>query len=126
MEGNYGVYFGDRLCGKVQVLRQGLYYRFVCRCHLTGEVICSLRAVFPDREESLGVLVPMDDGFGLSTRIPAKRFDGKLIRFRAAARQEIIKEFFSPIYPEEPFGYLELLKKAYLVKKDGQIGMTVK
>ena len=42
MEENYGVYFGNRPVGKVQVTRQGLYYHFLCRCELTGDVMCRL------------------------------------------------------------------------------------
>lgn len=126
MEGNYGVYFGNQLCGKVQVLRQGLYYRFVCRCQLTGDVVCRLKLCLPDREENLGVVIPMDGGFGLNTSLPAKRFCGKPIRFRLAPQQEAGKGQFVPICPEEPFAYIERLKDAFLVKKYGQTGVMLK
>ena len=126
LEGNYGVYFSDKLCGKVQVLRQGLYYLFVCRCQLSGDVICRLTAVFQDREQQLGVLIPMDDGFGLRTKIPIKYFSGRPVKFKASAKNDIFTGFFAPIYPEEPFQYIEKLKDAYLSKKDGQIGIYVK
>lgn len=126
VEGNYGVYFGDKFCGKVQVQSRGLYLRFVCRCQLTGDIICCLRAVFQDREENLGVLIPVDDGFGLTTQLPAKRFAGELVQFRIAVKQEGMKNFFAPIYPEEPFGYLEMLKSAFLTKRNGQIGVMIK
>ena len=72
MEGTYGVYFGTNLAGKVQVRRQGLYYRFACRCRLTGEVVCRLRVTCGGRRENLGVVVPVDGGFGLETSLPVK------------------------------------------------------
>lgn len=126
MEGSYGVYFGKQLCGKVQVLRQGLYYRFVCRCRLSGDVVCRLRACFPDREENLGILVPMDGGFGLSTMLPVKRFTGTCSGFRIVPRQEEKKGTFVPIYPEEPFAYIERLKNAFLAIQNGQIGAVLR
>lgn len=126
LEGNYGVYFSDKLCGKVQVVRQGLYYLFVCRCQLTGDVVCRLTAVFPEKEHPLGILVPMDDGFGLRTKVPAKHFNGTPVRFTVSVKHDEGNGFFAPIYPEEPFLYIEKLKDAYLTKKNGQIGVIIK
>lgn len=73
MEENYAVYFGNRPVGKVQVTRQGLYYRFLCRCQLTGDVMCRLWVSCGDKRESLGLVVPVDGGFGLNTSLPIKR-----------------------------------------------------
>lgn len=125
MEGNYGVYLGEKLCGKVQVLRQGLYYRFICRCQLSGDVVCRLKVCCGGDEENLGVLIPMDGGFGLNTQVPVKRFSGKPVRFRIAARQEESSGTFVPIYPEEPFAYIERLKDAFLRIQNGQVGVLL-
>lgn len=126
LEGSYHVYFGDKPCGKVQVLRQGLYYLFVCRCQLTGGVVCRLQVVFSEGEQNLGVLTPMDDGFGLRTKLPVKRFSGSPLRFCICAKTDALSGSFTPIYPEEPFSYLEKLKTAYLVKRNGQLGVIIK
>ena len=69
MEENYGVYFGNRPVGKVQVTRQGLYYHFLCRCELTGDVMCRLWVTCADKRESLGLVVPVDGGFGLKVKL---------------------------------------------------------
>ena len=61
LEENYGVYFGNRPVGKVQVTRQGLYYHFLCRCELTGDVMCRLWVTCADKRESLGLA----DGNGI-------------------------------------------------------------
>lgn len=125
MEGNYGVYFGNKLAGKVQVIRQGLYYRFVCRCRLTGDVICRLQVSCGDKQESLGVVVPMDDGFGLETRIPVKRVGTGQMHFVLKPRHEKNQGTFVPIYPEEPFAYIERLKQGFLARKGEQIGVRI-
>lgn len=125
LEGNYGVYFSDKLCGKVQVRKQGLYYLFICRCQISGDVICRLKAVFPTGEQSLGILVPIDDGFGLQTKIPVKHFTGHPLRFSVAVKEEESEGIFAPIYPDEPFMYIERLKDSYLARKNNQLGAVI-
>lgn len=126
MEGNYGVYFGNQLSGKVQVLRQGLYYRFICRCKLTGNIVCRLSVTCGQNRESLGVVVPMGDGFGLDTKLPVKRFGEGNMEFFLVPKHEMSAGHFAAIYPEEPFSYIARLKDAYLVRKNGQYGILVK
>lgn len=125
MEGNYGVYFGNQLAGKVQVLRQGLYYRFICRCQLSGDVICRLQVTCGEKRESLGVVVPMDGGFGLDTKLPVKRLGEGEMGFVLRPKHEMAAGKFVPIYPEEPFAYIERLKKAFLTRRDGQVGVLL-
>ena len=126
MEGNCGVYFGSQLAGKVQVMRQGLYYRFQCRCKLTGEVVCRLAVTCGEKQENLGVVVPMDGGFGLDTKLPVKRLGEGNMEFTLIPKHEVSAEKFVPIYPEEPFAYIERLKEAFLVRKNGQAGVILK
>lgn len=127
MEGSYGVYFGNQQTGKVQVLRQGLYYRFICRCQLSGDVVCRLHVSCGDKRESLGVVVPMDGGFGLDTKLPVKRLGEGKMEFLLIPKHELGQvETFVPIYPEEPFSYIERLKNAFLARKNGQVGVVFK
>ncbi len=126
MEESYEVLFGSVPAGKVQVLRQGLYYLFHCRCRLTGDVMCRLFVRRGDREESLGVVVPMGDGFGLDTRIPVKRLGEGSMEFRLVPKADRPRgETFVPIAPEEPFTYLEKLKDAYLDRRNGVLGAVI-
>ena len=124
MEGIYGVYFGSDQSGKVQVIRQGLYYRFICRCRLSGKIMCRLILRCGGKEEKLGLLVPMEGGFGLETRIPVKRFAPGKPEFFLRPRHEKPEGNFAPIYPEEPFAYISRLKDAYLAVKNGQTGVV--
>lgn len=125
MEGNYGVYFGSNLAGKVQVLRQGLYYRFICRCKLTGDVICRLYVTWGDGRESLGVVVPVENGFGLDTKLPAKKLGQGTLEFMLLPKHEVPAGKFVPICPEEPFSYIARLKDSFLERKQGTVGITV-
>lgn len=125
MEGNYAVTFGNRQCGKVQVLQQGLYYRFVCRCRISGDVLCRLRVSCGGKREELGVLIPTDDGFGLDKKVPVKYFDEGIPEFTLYAKADAPDGKFVPIIPEEPFSYITKLKTAYLVRKGGQAGILI-
>lgn len=125
MEQSYEVYFGNRQAGKVQVLRQGLYYRFICRCQLSGDVVCRLVASCGDKRESLGVVVPMDGGFGLDTKVPAKHLGEGELKFTLLPKHEITQGMFVPIIPEEPFAYIERLKEGFLVRKEEQVGILL-
>lgn len=125
MVGDYDVYLGKQQSGRIQVRRQGLYYRFSCRCRLTGDVICRLYVSCGGKGENLGVLVPMDGGFGLETRIPVKRFGEGEPAFTLVPRHEVPQERFVPIIPEEPFSYIERLKTSFLVRKYGEVGILV-
>lgn len=132
MEGYYGVSFGNKNVGKVQVLRQGLYYRFVCRCALSGDVVCRLKVVCGGKEENLGIVVPMDDGFGLDTKLPVKRIGEGNMEFylapKGVAEAERIQPAgqFVPIYPDEPFAYIARLKQAFFARQNGQVGVIIK
>lgn len=109
----------------MQVTRQGLYYRFVCRCKLTGDVVCRLYISCGGQQENLGVVVPTGDGFGLNTRLPAKRFREGEPSFSLIPKHEIDSGQFVPIVPEEPFAYIERLKTSFLVRKYGQLGIEI-
>ncbi len=122
---DYGVCFGNSLAGKVQVQRQGLYYRFICRCQLTGDVVCRLQVSCGNRKENLGIVVPIGESFGLDTKLPVKRLgEGEMV-FSLIPKHEVVTGRFYPIYPEEPFGYISRLKDAYLTRKEGQLGVLI-
>lgn len=125
MPEGYGVYFGNQLAGKVQVQRQGLYYRFQCRCQLTGDVICRLVVRCGEQAVPLGVVVPMDGGFGLDTRLAVKHLGEGPWQFRLVPKHAQPREQFCPIYPEEPFTYIARLKEGFLSRQDGQLGLVL-
>ena len=126
MEGYYEVFFGGKSVGKVQVSREGLYLRFDCRCRLTGEVVCKLTVACGDRSENLGILIPMGDGFGLETRLAAKRLGEGELTFQIVPNRVVIPGQFVPIYPEEPFSYIARLKDAYLARQEEQVGAVIR
>ena len=120
LEGEYEVTFRNRPVGKVSVRKQGLYYIFSCRCRLERDELCRLQVTCGNVSEDLGILVPVEGGFGIDTRIPVKRFLKGFGAFQLAAACGTDSEMLIRIYPDEPFAYINRLKKAYLVRKNGE------
>ena len=125
MEGIYPVGFGQTLVGKVEVRKQGLYYRFFCRCQMSGDVVCRLMVSCGGKQENLGVLVPVKDGFSLGKLVPCKRFGQGKPEFQLVPRHEPSTGTFIPIHPEEPFAYITRLKDAYFERRYGQAGIVL-
>ena len=125
MEGSYELVFGSKEVGKVEVWKEGLYYRFFCRCRMSGDVVSRVMVSCGGKQESLGVLVPVGDGFGLETRLPAKRLGEGEPVFAVVPNRVANSGKFVPIKPEEPFSYIERLKDAYLARVEGQVGIVL-
>lgn len=122
MEGIYEIMLWDKTVGTVSVSREGLYYRFHCRCELPENTVCRVTA----GKESLGILVPTGEGFELNTKLPVKRFGEIAPEFHLVPNKPVLEGTFIPIKPEEPFAYIERLKDAYLVRRGDEIGICVK
>ena len=84
---------------------------------------CRLWMVCGDKKEDMGILVPMDDGFGMNTKVPVKRIGEGTPEFILTMKHDRMSGVFVPIYPEEPFAYISKLKNAYLVKQEGKTGI---
>ena len=107
----------------MQIQRQGLYLRLICRCAIPSDQVYRLYGVFASKRENMGVLVPEGDSFSLDRRIPAKRFGEETPRFEVSSGQQVLPGEFIPICPEEPFFYIDRLKNAFLQKENGKIGI---
>ena len=121
MDGIYDVILDGQPVGKMEVGREGLYYRFRCFCKLSHESVCNVQW----GDVPIGILIPVGNGFGLETKLPAKRFTKKEETFRVIPNRVVLEGKFVPICPEEPFAYLERLKEAYLVHRNGQVGIVI-
>lgn len=125
MQGTYCVYLGKQVSGYAEVRKSGLYYFFKCRCKISGDVVYRLTVISGQKQEKIGVLVPMEDGFGLDTKVPCKRFAEEELKFVLLPKLDKPEGQFIPIYPDEPFSYIEKLKQSFLVKKYGQVGILL-
>lgn len=126
MEVFYPLCFGGTAVGQVRLVKEGLYYRFFCRCRLSGDVVCRVMVNWGDLRENLGILVPSGEGFALETRVPVKRFGKGKPEFSVTPSRPPTGEKFLPISPEEPFSYIARLKDAFLEVREGQVGAVLR
>lgn len=125
MEGTYPVLHGDQPVGEVQVSRRGLYYHFFCRFQLKEPCLCRLELCCGEMVENLGVPVPEGGQFVLTKQIPSSRVGAGTPVFRVLPKKMSLQGRFVPISPEEPFAYLDRLKKAYLLRSGQQMGVVI-
>ncbi len=121
----FDITIGDQVIGQATAERKGLYYHFSCSCSLSGEVIYRVIVSCGDKEESLGVCIPGDGGFGLNTRIPVKRLGDGELTFRAVPKHADLKGRFIPLSPVEPFAYIDKLCKASLAVRGSTVGIIL-
>ena len=125
MEVCYDITMGSQVVGSVKVTKEGLYYKFGCRCNLSGDVMYRLLAVSDGKEYDLGICVPIDNCFGVETKVPIKKIGGTDIEFYITPRHGDIKGKFVPIRADEPFLYLDKLHKAHLEVRNGITGICI-
>lgn len=125
MEGSYPVFMGGETVGRVQVTRQGLYYRFAGRCQLSAEVMCRLQVTCGQTVRDLGIFVQEGNCFVLSARVPVKQLGGGKPQFCIKPHHRPMEGLFVPVSPEEPFAYLSRVKAAYLENRGGVTGLVI-
>lgn len=81
MEGFFEVTYGDVPVGKAELIRQGLYYRVICRCAIPDGDLCRLVAVWTGGWKNLGIPIPDSAGFILQKSLPVKHIGDKELRF---------------------------------------------
>ena len=125
MVGSYEVRMGNRSVGTVTVEKQGLYYRFSCRCALSGKVIHRLWLCCGGKETDLGLCVPVGDGFGTEKRLPVRQCGEGEPSFLLRPKETEIRGNFIPLSPEEPFRYLHRLENAFLERRGEVLGIVI-
>ena len=108
--------------GTVKVEKQGLYYRFSCRCQNPGAGMYRLQVQTSVGNVDLGLCVPVDGAFGMEKRMACKHFgsgDPVFTLVPDGLRKEEAGKLVA-VYPEEPFSYLHRLQDAFLEIRDGQ------
>ena len=126
MVGSYAVYLGDASVGTVTVEKQGLYYRFSCRCSFSGAGMQRLWLRSGGKDIDLGLCVPMDGGFGTEKRIPARQCGDGTPEFYLRPKNADTRGNFIPLSPEEPFRYIHRLENAFLERRGSQLGIVIR
>lgn len=125
MECSMDILLGSDVIGTAKVNREGLYYKFCCKCFLSGEVVFKIVAECDNKKANLGICVPKDGAFGLEKRIPVKQLGEGCIAIRAVPNHGDLTGEFVPLRPEEPFTYLERLQKCHIERRGNVLGVVL-
>ena len=126
MEGIYDIYQGDEKIGKAEVRREGLYYRFLCYCNLSGEIMHRIVVTCGTKQENLGIPIPDRDCFYLSAKLPVSRFSEGEPTFQVIPKHPYKTDgLWTSISPETPFAYIHKLQNAVLERRGDQIGILI-
>ena len=107
--------------GRVQVDREGLYYKFRCKCKFNDNKIYRIKVSDGITEIILGICVPEGDNFILNTKVPVKKLQKDTLIFTAELRSEqaIVAEM------GKSFSYLDKLETARLQYTNGQVKIII-
>ena len=126
MEGTWNVYFEDRPVGNCMTHREGLYIRFVCRCARISDSICRLLLRCGNGNVDLGVLIPVEGGYGLDRKLPVRNIPEGEPRFCVKLQGEQSAKRFIQVRDGEKFVFLSGLADARFGKQDGKTGVFLK
>ena len=122
----YEVFQDEKAVGTVEMIREGLYVHFSCRCEPVHRDMIRLWMVCGEKEIDLGLCVPMEGGFGTEKRIPAKHCGPGEPKFCLRHKDDTLRGKFIPLSPEEPFQYLHKLETAFLEKRGTRLGIVIR
>ena len=92
---------------------------------MSSDVMHNLVVSCGDKQESLGVMIPFGQEFGLDTKIAMKRLGQGELAFKIMPKRGKVEEYV-PLSPEEPFGYIRRLREVYLVRQNGGLYAALK
>ena len=125
MDGTYEVFQDAKAVGRIEVVREGLYYRITCQCCPMGREMLRLWMICGEVEMDLGLCVPKGDGFGTQRRISVKQCGSGEPKFILRSREKQRQGTFVPLRPEEPFRYIHRLENAFMERRGGEAGIVI-
>ena len=114
----YDVIMGTQVVGQAEVIKEGLYYRFSCRCTPPDEAIYRVTVSDGVNTRDLGICVPSGEWFCLVCRVPIKHLPGENLTFSLVCSE---MRTTLPVETDMPFPALDKLETAYLSENNSEI-----
>lgn len=112
----YDIYAGTQIVGHAEVIKEGLYYRFSCKCMPPDNGIHRIMVSDGSNTKDLGICVPAGEWFSLVTRVPVKYLSGEKMEFSLIPKDK--QEKAIPVATNGPFADLDKLDSAHLQQTD--------
>ena len=114
----YDIYMGTQVVGQAEVIKEGLYYRFSCKCTPPDSGIYRIMVSDGSNIKDLGICVPTGEWFCLVRRVPIKFLPGEGLGFSLVSNE---RKTVVPIEIDMPFPALDKLETAYLNEEKSEI-----
>lgn len=92
MAETYDITYEGATIGTASKEKQGLYYKFCCRCSLPDDGFYRIQVICGKHQEDLGICVPMEGFFGMDKKLPVKRLGEGELRFKLVSKDSKIQE----------------------------------
>ena len=119
----YDIYAGTQVVGQAEVIKEGLYYRFSCKCTPPDEGVCRILVSDGCNTKDLGICVPTGEWFCLVSRVPIKYLSGDKLEFLLVPKDRQVSVV--PVATNEPFPELDKLESAHLQEADGKTEVVI-
>lgn len=113
----YDIMMDTKVVGQAEVMKEGLYYRFTCKCTPPNDAIHRIIVSDGNITRDLGICVPTGEWFCLVCRVPIKYLPGDKLEFSLVTNAQ---KNAVPVETDTPFPALDKLETAYL-QKNGEI-----
>lgn len=122
----YDLLLEHKKVGTAHVQRQGLYFRFKCRCDFEAPGIYKIIVTGDTGEINLGTCIPAGTYFSLETSLPVKAVGTGTLSFRVISPGRDADEIFIPVSSDNPFPYIARLHSSRLAKRNGIAGILLR
>lgn len=122
MRMEYPILMDGNEIGKADIVREGLFLKIRCTCHIPYEDDLRIQMVSTDKSYDLGMCVPGNACIELITRVSARLCIGEGVAFRLHKQKS---ECFQPIETEKQFEMLSMLRVSRYEIRDGVPGILI-
>ncbi len=119
----YDIYAGTQIVGQAEVIKEGLYYRFSCKCTPPDDGVYRIIVSDGENTKDLGICVPTGEWFCLVSRVPMKYLSGERLEFTLVPKDK--QEIVASVATDELFADLDRLESAYFQEKDGKAEIII-
>lgn len=111
----YDILMDTQVVGQAEVTKEGLYYRFTCKCTPPDDSVHRIFVSDGNNTKDLGICVPTGEWFCLVSRVPVKYLSGENLRFSLVPKEQR----GVPVKTGGAFSHLDKLETARLQEING-------
>ena len=117
----YDILMDTQVVGQAEVTKEGLYYRFSCKCTPPDDGIHRILVSDGNSTKDLGICVPTGEWFCLVCRVPVKYLSDENLQFALVPKEQR----GIPVETDSAFAHLDKLDSARLQEVNGKTEILI-